>query len=232
MSGVVQDVGVVIVAAGTGSRSGSDELKQFRWVAGKPMLLHSIQLFQQRDDVCMVVAVLPRSHAGDPPPWVFQSDIERLLIGVGGSHRGASVRNGLDDLPASARIVVIHDAARPLVLSETVDAVIAAARNGTAAIAAVRVTDTLKRADADGRVVETVARSGMWRAQTPQAFPRDMIDDVTRRANREDVTATDDAALCELYGYPVTVVPGSERAMKITTEADFARAEAFSMLER
>jgi 2-C-methyl-D-erythritol 4-phosphate cytidylyltransferase len=227
-----QDVGVVIVAAGTGSRTGSDELKQFRWVAGKPMLLHSVQLFQQREDVCMVVAVLPKNYAGDPPPWIFQSDISRLLIGVGGAHRGASVRNGLDDLPHEARIVVVHDAARPFVLDETVDAVIAAARAGTAAVAALPETDTLKRVDDDGRVLETVSRAQLWRAQTPQAFPRDMIDEVTRRANREDVTATDDAALCEHFGYPVVVVRGSERAMKITTEADFARAEALSMLAR
>lgn len=230
MTGTVQDVGVVIVAGGTGTRTGSKELKQFRWVAGKPMLLHSVQLFQQRADVCMVVAVLPRAYAGDPPPWIFQSDLERLLIGVGGSHRGASVRSGLDDLPPQARIVVIHDAARPLVLDQTIDAVIAAARNGTGAIAALPEVDTLKRVDENGRVISTVDRTGFWRAQTPQAFPRDMIDDVTRRANREGVTGTDDASLCEHYGYPVVVVPGSERAMKITTEADFARAEALSML--
>lgn len=230
MSKVVQDVGVVIVAGGSGSRTGSEELKQFRWVAGKPMLLHTVQLFQQRPDVCMVVAVLPRRYAGDPPPWLFQSDIERLLIGVGGNDRGSSVRSGLDDLPTTARIVVIHDAARPLVLEATVDAVIAAARNGTGAVAALPQTDTLKRVAEDGRIVETIERTGLWSAQTPQAFPRDMIDEVTRRANREGITATDDAALCERFGYPVVVVPGSERAMKITTEADFARAEAMSML--
>jgi 2-C-methyl-D-erythritol 4-phosphate cytidylyltransferase len=230
VNNVVPDVGVVLVAGGHGSRTGSDELKQFRWVAGKPMLLHTLQLFQQRPDVCMVVAVLPKRYAGDPPPWIFQSDIERLLIGVGGAHRGSSVRSGLDDLPVSARIVVIHDAARPLVLDETIDAVIAAARNGTGAIAALPETDTLKRVAEDGRIIETVERTGLWRAQTPQAFPREMIDDVTRRANREGVSATDDAALCEHFGYPVVVVPGSERAMKITTEADFARAEAMSML--
>lgn len=232
MSAVVQDVGVVIVAAGTGSRTGSDELKQFRWVAGKPMLLHSVQLFQQRADVCMVVAVLPRNYAGDPPPWIFQSDISRLLIGVGGSKRGDSVRNGLDDLPTEARIVVIHDAARPLVLDHTIDAVIAAARLGTGAIAAVPEVDTLKRVAEDGTIVETIERKGLWRAQTPQAFPRDMIDDVTRRANREGISATDDAALCEHYGHRVVVVPGSERAMKVTTEDDFARADALSMLDR
>jgi len=232
MSVVTADVGVVIVAAGTGSRTRSEELKQFRWVAGKPMLLHTVQLFQQRPDVCMVVAVLPKRYAGDPPPWLFQSDIERLLIGVGGAERGSSVRSGLDDLPTTARIVVIHDAARPFVLEETVDAVIAVARNGTGAIAALPLSDTLKRVDADGRVQTTIERTGLWRAQTPQAFPREMIDDVTRRANREGVTATDDAALCEHYGYPVVVIPGSERAMKITTEDDFARAEAMSLLRR
>jgi 2-C-methyl-D-erythritol 4-phosphate cytidylyltransferase len=84
--------------------------------------------------------------------------------------------------------------------------------------------------DENGRITGTVERSGLWRAQTPQAFPREMIDDVTRRANREGISGTDDAALCEHYGYPVVVVPGSERAMKITAEADFARAEALSML--
>ena len=230
MTETVQDVGVVIVAGGTGTRTGSNELKQFRWVAGKPMLLHSVQLFQQRADVCMVVAVIPKAYAGDPPPWLFQSDLSRLLIGVGGNQRGNSVRSGLDDLPAEARIVVIHDAARPLVLDATIDAVIAAARNGTGAIAALPEVDTLKRVDANGRIIQTVERSGLWRAQTPQAFPREMIDDVTRRANREGVSGTDDAALCEHYGYPVVVIPGSERAMKITTEADFARAEALSML--
>jgi 2-C-methyl-D-erythritol 4-phosphate cytidylyltransferase len=230
MTDTVQDVGVVIVAGGTGTRTGSNELKQFRWVAGKPMLLHSVQLFQQRADVCMVVAVLPKQYAGDPPPWIFQSDLSRLLIGVGGSQRGISVRSGLDDLPVEARIVVIHDAARPLVLDQTIDAVIAAARKGTGAIAALPAVDTLKRVDENGMITGTVERSGLWRAQTPQAFPREMIDDVTRRANREGLSGTDDAALCEHYGYPVVVIPGSERAMKVTTEADFARAEALSML--
>jgi len=232
MSAPLQDVGVVIVAAGSGSRTGSEELKQFRWVGGKPMLLHSVQLFQQRADVCMIVAVLPKRYGGDPPPWIFQSDLSRLLIGVGGSQRGNSVRSGLDDLPAEARIVVVHDAARPFVLDETIGAVIAAARNGTGAVAALPETDTLKRVDQDGRVVETVERAGLWRAQTPQAFPREMIDEVTRRANREGISATDEAALCEHYGFPVVIVPGSERAMKITVEEDFARAEALSMLAR
>jgi len=229
-SSVRRDVGVVIVAAGSGSRTGSSELKQFRWVAGKPMLLHSVQTFQDRPDVGTVVAVLPKQYAGDPPPWLFQCDLERLLISAGGRERGDSVRNGLEDLAPDVEIVVIHDAARPLVTAATIDAVITAARGGTPAIAAVPVVDTLKRVDADGRIVATVDREQMWRAQTPQAFPRAIIDDVYRRARERNIHATDDAALCEQFGISVVVVPGSERGMKITTEADFVRAEALSML--
>ena len=224
-----RDVGVVIVAGGSGTRTGSSELKQFRWVAGRPMLLHSIQAFQARADVAMVVVVLPRGVVGDPPPWIFQSDLERLLLSVGGRERADSVRNGLEDLPAECRIVAIHDAARPLVPDDAIDRAIAEARRGHGAIAALPVVDTLKEVDDEGNIVRTVERARLWRAQTPQVFPRDMIF----RAHSEGrgVAATDDAALCERLGMPVVVVRGSERAMKITEEADFARAEALSMLE-
>lgn len=227
----VADVGVVIVAAGSGSRVGG-ELKQFRWVSGKPMLLHSVQAFQQRPDVAMVVCVLPKAFVGDPPPWLFQCDTDRLLISVGGRERTESVANGLEDLPDEVRVVLVHDAARPFVSSSTVDKVIAEARCGRGAIAALPVVDTLKEVDDEGRIVRTVERTRLWRAQTPQAFPRDLLDDAHARARAERVSVTDDAALFERLGLPVVVVRGSERAMKITEEADFARAEAmFSIAE-
>ena len=224
----MRDVGVVIVAGGTGSRTGGGELKQLRWVAGKPMLLHSLQSFQARPDVAMVVCVLPRQYAGDPPPWIFQSDAERLLIGVGGATRAESVANGLEDLPPECRYVLIHDAARPFASDGMIDRVIAEARKGHGAIAALPVVDTLKRVDAEGRITETVPREGLWRAQTPQGFPREMIERAHRegRANGSQAAATDDAALCEQLGLPVYVVRGSERALKVTEDADFARAEA------
>ncbi len=225
-----RDVGVVLLAAGAGSRTGSPELKQFRWVAGKPMLLHSVQRFQARADVAMVVCVLPRSHVGDPPPWLFQSDLDRLLISVGGLTRQASVENGLQDLPATVGIVVVHDAARPLVADATIDGVIAAARAGHGALAALPVVDTLKEVGDDGRVIRTIERARLWRAQTPQAFPRAVLERAHDAARRDHVTATDDAALCERLGIPVVVVRGSERAMKITDESDFARADALAGL--
>ena len=248
----VRDVGVVIVAAGSGTRvqgasathdlpasssssaaprTPTAELKQFRWISGKPMLLHSLQEFQSRADVAMVVCVLPKSHAGDPPPWIFQSDLDRLLVSVGGRERGESVFNGIEDLPEEVKIVVVHDAARPLVGAAVIDRVIVEARAGRGAVAALPVVDTLKETDAAGVVVRTVPRSSLWRAQTPQAFPRAMIEQAYVAARREGVTATDDAALCERLGFPVVIVRGSERTLKITEERDFARAEALFPLE-
>jgi 2-C-methyl-D-erythritol 4-phosphate cytidylyltransferase len=220
---------VIIVAAGSGSRAASQELKQFRWVAGKPMLLHSIQTFQARADVAMVVCVLPREYVGDPPPWIFQSDADRLLLSVGGRERSESVANGLEDLPSECEIVVIHDAARPLVTSETIGRVIDEARQGHGAVAALPLVDTLKRVESNGKVIETVDRFGLWRAQTPQAFPRKAIERAHREAREADRIATDDAALCEQIGLPVVVVRGSERAQKITEENDFALLEALSI---
>jgi 2-C-methyl-D-erythritol 4-phosphate cytidylyltransferase len=228
MTVVERDVGVVIVAAGSGSRTGSEQLKQFRWVAGKPMLLHSVQRFMERPDVAIVVAVLPRAYAGDPPPWIFQCDLDRLLVSVGGRERGDSVLNGLQDLPPEVKIVLIHDAARPLADSATIERVIAEARRGHGAVAALPVADTLKEVDENGRIVRTVERAKLWRAQTPQGFPRDMIERAYADARKARISATDDAALCERLGLEVVVVPGSELAMKVTVEEDFARLEALS----
>ena len=225
---VSPDVAVIIVAAGSGSRVGGTELKQFRWVAGKPMLLHSVQTFQRRSDVGVVIVVLPQRYAGDPPPWLFQCDTERLLIAHGGKERADSVWNGLGDVPDEATVVLVHDAARPLVTDAMVARVIEKARSGVAVIPALPVTDTLKRVDADGRVVETVSREMLYRAQTPQGFPKDMLMDAHRAAKREGITATDDAALCERLGLAVHIVRGSEKALKVTEESDFDRAAALA----
>ena len=229
-SAPVRDVGVVIVAAGAGRRVGGEELKQFRWVAGKPMLLHSLQEFQQRADVALVVCVLPRGYVADPPPWIFQCDIDRLLLAAGGAERAESVYNGLGDLPASVEVVVVHDAARPLVTPGTIDRVIAEARRGHGAVAALPVVDTLKRVNEHNHIVETVDRTSLWRAQTPQAFPRAMLVRAHETARLSGLPATDDAALCERIGAPVVVVRGSERATKVTDEADFALAESLYLL--
>jgi 2-C-methyl-D-erythritol 4-phosphate cytidylyltransferase len=229
--GTERDVGVVIVAGGASTRAGGGELKQLRWVAGKPMLLHSLQTFMGRADVVSVVCVLPPRYAGDPPPWIFQCDVDRLMIAPGGATRTQSVSNGLDDLPDEAGIVLVHDAARPLVDDATIDRVVAHVRGGEPAIAALPVTDTIKEVDASSRIVRTVDRAPLWRAQTPQGFPREVIVRAHREAAKARISATDDAALCERLGISVAVVAGSERAMKVTEEHDFATLEAIARLE-
>jgi 2-C-methyl-D-erythritol 4-phosphate cytidylyltransferase len=222
----MKNVGVVIVAAGESTRTTGKELKQFRWIAGKPMLLHSLQTFMARSDVLSVVCVVPREYAADPPPWIFQCDVDRLLLSIGGRTRTESVRNGLEDLPDEASITLIHDAARPLVDDALIDRVISRARAGECAIPGLPVADTVKEADETGRVVRTIDRAQLWRIQTPQGFPRDLIERAHREARLANATATDDAALCERIGIPVVIVPGSERALKVTDESDFERIEA------
>jgi 2-C-methyl-D-erythritol 4-phosphate cytidylyltransferase len=227
-----RDVGVVIVAAGSSTRTEGTELKQFRWVAGKPMLLHSVQRFMERDDVAIVVCVLPRSYAGDPPPWLFQCDIDRLLVSVGGRERGESVLNGLEDMPPEVRIVLVHDAARPMVDSETIERVVAKAREGVGAVPALPATDTIKEVDESGAITRTPDRKRLFHAQTPQGFPRAMIEEAYVRARADRVTATDDSALCERIGARVVIVQGSASGMKVTTDEDFARLDGLVKLVR
>jgi len=108
--------------------------------------------------------------------------------------------------------------------------VITEARKGHGAAPGIRVVDTIKRADENGNVIETISREGLWRIQTPQAFPREMLEKAYADAHDAGVAATDDASLLERLGQPVVIVPGSARAMKITTDSDFARAEALTIL--
>ena len=222
----MRDVGVVIGAGGSSTRTVGTELKQFRWVAGKPMLLHSLQAFMSRSDVVSVVCVIPRDFVADPPPWIFQCDIDRLLLSIGGETRTDSLRNGLEDLPDEASIALIHDAARPLIDDAVVDRVIAKARAGECAVPALPILDTVKEVDGEGYVTRTMDRSRLWRAQTPQGFPRAIIERAHREARQSKTTATDDAALCERIGARIAMVPGNPRMMKVTTETDFERVEA------
>src|SRR2546425_11599383 len=109
------DVGVVILAGGTSSRVGGTELKQFRWIAGKPMLLHSLQSFMARSDVVSVVCVLPREYVADPPPWIFQCDVDRLLLSIGGGARTGTRGEGLGEMPPQAAVAPGGATGRPVV---------------------------------------------------------------------------------------------------------------------
>ncbi len=219
------DAGVVIVAAGAGVRAGPGEPKQFRPILGVPMLLRALRPFTSHPAVVQVVVALPGVYVDRPPEWLAKLLGDRLVLVPGGETRARSVRAGLAALPPDALVVLVHDAARPFVSRQTIDAVLARARAGVGAVAALPVSDTLKEVD-DTRIVGTVPRERLWRAQTPQGFPRDMLERAYARLGGS--APTDDAALCEAAGFPVEVVLDGPENVKVTTAEDFRIAEALA----
>jgi 2-C-methyl-D-erythritol 4-phosphate cytidylyltransferase len=173
-----------------------------------------------------VVVALPSTHAAAPPQWLGLLAGEALSLVAGGAKRSDSVRSALAALRDECTIALVHDAARPFVERATIDAVIRAARSGDGAVAAVPITDTLKLADAsDGWISGTVPREHLWRAQTPQAFPRDVLERAHRTAAEP---ASDDSVLVERLGHPVRLVPDSSRNFKVTTADDLLFAELWA----
>jgi 2-C-methyl-D-erythritol 4-phosphate cytidylyltransferase len=228
---------VVIAAAGKSERLGGGAPKQFRPVAGVPLLLRTIRPFLSHPEVAQVIAVLPTSVAADPPAWLGDLVGERLRAVAGGATRADSVAAGVGVLQEECSIVLVHDGARPYPSRPVIDAVIAAARNGSAAIAAVPLHDTLKEAggemDAGSPTVRgTVSRAGLWRAQTPQGFPRATLEAAIARAGTRRGMATDESQLVEEMGERVLLIRDSETNLKITTEDDFRIAEALALLMR
>src|SRR2546422_7157672 len=138
------DVGVVVVAAGAGVRAGPGEPKQFRPILGVPMLLRALRPFTSHPDVAHVVVVLPPAFADRPPEWLGKLVGERLTLVAGGAHRVDSVQRGFRALGPEVEVVLVHDAARPFVSRGTVDAVVALAREGVGAVAAIPMGDTVK----------------------------------------------------------------------------------------
>jgi 2-C-methyl-D-erythritol 4-phosphate cytidylyltransferase len=220
-----RDVGVVIVAAGHGRRFGTERPKQFQSLGHAPVLLHAIRPFASHPAIAHIVVVLSADDAAAPPEWLASLDDGRMRIVAGGAERHDSVRAGFVALPIDCSIVLIHDGARPFPAAAMIDAGIAAARHGHGAIPALPICDTIKRADEFGRVLSTVDRHGLWTVQTPQAFPRALLERAHAAAAGDGPIATDDAALVERLGEPIDLIPGSPRNLKITTPHDLVLAE-------
>ncbi len=227
------DVGAVVVAAGSGRRAGGEVAKQFREIAGIPMLLRALRPFLAHPAVGLVVAVIPAHAVTDPPRWLVPS--ARLRLVAGGAERIDSVELGLAALDDRCQVVVVHDGARPFVGRSVIDAVIEAARQGDGAVAGVPVADTIKRANgaAGARTVAaTVPREGLWRAQTPQAFPIELIRRGLAHARATQTVSTDDAAMVEAVGARIVLVPDHPANIKITATEDFELAEAIARVVR
>ena len=222
----MSSVAAVVVAAGRGSRAGGGLPKQYRLLGDEPLIRSSLSLFAWHGEVA---AVQPVIHPDDTAAYQAAAQGLRMLPPVfGGATRQASVRAGLEALrPGAPDIVLVHDAARPFCTRDLVSRAIAAGRQTGAAIPALEVTDTIKRVDASGRITDTLDRSALRSVQTPQAFAfADLLEAHQRAAKEGREDFTDDAALAEWAGLKVSVFAGDPGNVKLTTEDDFARAEA------
>jgi 2-C-methyl-D-erythritol 4-phosphate cytidylyltransferase len=214
----VSRVGVAVPAAGAGVRMGGEK-KVFLELAGEPLLARSLRPFLRIPEVEAVVVALSPAEAASPPGWLREMD-SRIRLVAGGESRLHSVRNALEALPEAVEVVLVHDAARPLVTGGIIRRCIEGVRDGTGAVAGWPVVDTLKGVDDGGYVTGTPDRSALWRAQTPQAFFREALLAAYRRAVEEGWEATDDAAVFARDGGRVRMVEGSPWNLKITHPQD------------
>ncbi|QMU80687.1 2-C-methyl-D-erythritol 4-phosphate cytidylyltransferase [Streptacidiphilus sp. PB12-B1b] len=229
----------MVPAAGRGERLGPGAPKALRGLGGVPLLVHAVRALARSRAVTLVVVVAPADGVARVRGMLADAGAEgsdsgpRVLVVPGGATRQESVRLGLAALPPEVDVVLVHDAARPLVPVEVVDAVARAVDEGAQAVVpAVPLADTVKRvgpADGPGRpepVLDTPDRSMLRAVQTPQGFRRDLLQSVHDKALSDGSDATDDAGLVERYGGQVVVVPGHEEAFKVTRPLDLVLAEA------
>ena len=217
-------VAAIIAAGGRGTRLGAASPKQFLPIGDRTMLEMSVNAFATHAAVDDVVVAVPADYLTE----VSEALRTTALVVEGGKRRQDSVANAFARIAANTDVVLIHDAARPFVTAELIDRMIAAGAKHGAAIAAMAVSDTVKRAPATANgerpIQATLPREEIFLAQTPQAFRRDVLERAIQNADGAD--ATDEAALAERAGFPVHVIQGEATNVKVTTSEDLARAKA------
>lgn len=221
-------VAAIIVAAGKGLRMNKDVPKQYLALTGRPILGHTLLVFDTCDRIDEVLVVIP---AGDfdfcqksvIAPRHLQKPISLV---AGGDRRQDSVYNGLKALDQKTDLVVIHDGVRPFVKPDELEACIDGAIQFGACILGIPASDTLKRVDGAGIIDATLARENIWLVQTPQVFKYDLILKAHEAAKRDGVSGTDDAFLAERLGVEVRIITGNKNNIKITTREDLAVARA------
>jgi len=220
-------VGGIIAAAGRGERMGAPLNKVYLPLGDRPVLLHSVMAFESSGCINTYVVV---AHPSEVPFCRALLTPYRLrkLAGVvgGGGARQESVANGLKALPEACELVAVHDGARPLLTREVLDGAIRRAREVGAVVVGIPVKDTVKVVEETGLIRETPDRSGLWLAQTPQVFRRELLVRAFDEAARSGFEGTDDASLVERLGIPIEVYRGSYDNIKVTTPGDLVQAEA------
>ncbi|HEU4449438.1 MAG TPA: 2-C-methyl-D-erythritol 4-phosphate cytidylyltransferase [Gaiellaceae bacterium] len=229
MTAAATGVWAVLVAAGRGERFGGDRPKAFANLGGRPLLAESLERLDGSDWVEGIVVAAPAEW--EEPSILLAEELGAASVRAvvtGGATRTGSVRAAAAEVPPEAAVVLVHDAARPLLPPEVVERVLAGLADGwDGAVAALPLADTVKLADGEA-VRETVDRTGLYGAQTPQAFPAETL----RSALAGGAEATDCAGLVEAAGGRVRLVEGDRRLLKVTTPADLALVQAFLEAER
>jgi 2-C-methyl-D-erythritol 4-phosphate cytidylyltransferase/2-C-methyl-D-erythritol 2,4-cyclodiphosphate synthase len=220
------DAAVIIPAAGSGSRMRAAIPKQFLNLGGKPLLIHTVSAFYRCDFVSQIVLAVSPDYLKSTRELFNHhlSDPSKLRIVAGGTRRQDSVQGGLACLDGDYDVVLVHDGARPLISGDLIKRCYSAVIEHGAAIAAVPVKDTLKKADSRGRVAATLDRTGLWQAQTPQGASKSLLLRAFRLNQDKDVT--DEASLLENAGIPVHLVVGEERNIKVTRKEDLMLADS------
>jgi len=218
-------VSAIIAAGGRGARFGGDQPKQLLALGGISLLQRSVEAFTRSAAIDHIVVALPAELASNPPGYVTQGP-KRIDVVAGGERRQDSVANAFARVSERAEIVVIHDAARPLVTDDLIRRTVEAASEFGAAIAALPARDTVKRADAQQMIAGTLPRREIFLAQTPQAFRSEVLR-AALALSTAGTDATDEAMLAEQAGHRVRLVEGDPRNIKITTPDDLAIAESF-----
>jgi 2-C-methyl-D-erythritol 4-phosphate cytidylyltransferase/2-C-methyl-D-erythritol 2,4-cyclodiphosphate synthase len=227
-------VAAIIPAAGSGSRMGLSSPKQFFELEGTPILIHTLQVFQQVESIGLIIVVVPLESCAWAEEQVQRYQLSKVFkVIAGGKHRQDSVLAGLEALPQEVELVLVHDGVRPFVPVAVIENCLQGAEKNGAAMAAVPVKDTLKAVSTEKVIKQTIDRSGVWQAQTPQAAEVSLLKKAfAAAANHKDFIATDEAALLERINIPVKVVEGSEKNIKITRPEDFILAKAIIMESR
>lgn len=218
----------VIVAAGKGKRMGTEISKQFLPLGGKEILAHTVEKLERAAEIRDIILVTGADSIEDVRDMAREYDWKKITgITAGGRERQDSVRNGLRLVSADTEIVLIHDGVRPFVTEKILRLSIETAGEMGACVAGVPAKDTIKVCNGENIAVATPERSSLWQIQTPQTFRRDLILAAYETAAKDGFVGTDDASLAEHCGYPVKVIMGSYRNIKITTKEDLLIGEAF-----
>ena len=215
--------GVVIVAAGTGSRMNMGINKQFIKLEGKEIIAYTIEKFYNNSNIEDIVVVVKEDESEFFKKEILDKyNFKNIKIAYGGKERQDSVYNGLKSLDKKCDIVLIHDGARPFVSDKIIYNCIEEVKEHKAIVVGVPVKDTIKVIDNDKNIVDTPNRSVLWAVQTPQTFDYNILIDAYKDAFKSGFYGTDDAMLVERIGYKVKMVEGSYNNIKITTKEDLS----------